>query len=96
MTIVLADHGRMFATRGQARELPRDDDAARTITVDATDVYMSPSFIAELLVTLVEEHKYERVLVQGARERPAKVAQHLAEKFGYGDRVEVEQPTVPA
>ena len=95
MTIVLADHGRMFATRGQAHELPKDDGATRTITVDATDVYMSPSFIAELLVTLVEEHDYEHVLVRGARQRPAEVAKHLAEKFGFADRVEVELPALP-
>ena len=85
----------MFATRGQARELPCEGDA-RTITVDATDVYMSPSFIAELLVTLVEQRQYDHVVVRGARERPAQVAQHLAEKFGFADRVEVEQPTVSA
>ncbi|MCY3646755.1 MAG: hypothetical protein OXH07_07260 [Chloroflexi bacterium] len=85
----------MFATRGQAHELPKDDGATRTITVDATDVYMSPSFIAELLVTLVEERDYEHVLVRGARQRPAEVAKHLAEKFGFADRVEVEQPALP-
>ena len=95
MTIVLARHGRMFATRGQVRELLGDEGDTRSITIDASDVYMSPSFIAELLVTLVEERAYEHVLVRGARERPANVAQHLATKFGYGDRVEVEQPTVP-
>lgn len=92
MTIILAEHGTMFATRGQARELPCDGGDAGTITVDAADVYMSPSFIAELLVTLVEQREYDRVLVRGARERPARVALHLAEKFGYADRVEVEQP----
>lgn len=96
MTIFLANQGRMFATRGQVRELLSDESATHTITIDASDVYMSPSFIAELLVTLVEEREYEHVLVRGARERPAQVAQHLASKFGYGDRVEVEQPAVSA
>ena len=98
-SIVLSSYGRMFATRGQVGELlggEADTADAASIMIDASDVYMSPSFIAELLVTLVEEHKYERVLVRGAREHPAKVAQHLATQFGYGDRVEVEQPTVPA
>lgn len=95
MTLVLADHGRMFATRGQARELPSGEDTANTITVDATDVYMSPSFIAELLVTLVEKCQYDHVVVRGARERPAQVTEHLAEKFGFADRVEVEQPAIP-
>ena len=74
-SIVLSSYGRMFATRGQVGELlggEADTADAASIMIDASDVYMSPSFIAELLVTLVEEHKYERVLVRGARERPAK------------------------
>ncbi len=98
MSIVLSHHGRNFATRSRARDLVSTVRLADqgAITIDASDVYMSPSFIAELLVLLFEQESYERVLVRGAREHPAKVAQHLATKFGYGDRVEVEQPAVSA
>lgn len=99
MTLTLSSHGRMFATRSQARDLLDGETGATDgapFTVDATDVYMSPSFIGELLVALVEERGCERVRVRGAREHPAKVARHLADAFGFGDRVEVEQPAVPA
>ena len=99
MKLILSEHGRMFAVRPQARDLVDAETGATagaSIVVDATDVYMSPSFIAELLVTLVEKRGYERVSVRGAREHPAKVARHLADAFGFGDRVEVEQPAVPA
>lgn len=90
MKLILSEHGRMFAVRPQAHDL------VASVVVDATDVYMSPSFIAELLVTLVERRGFERVSVRGAREHPAKVVRHIADTFGFGDRVEVEQPTVPA
>lgn len=99
MTIVLSRHGRTFASRPRAREVLSEDltssDVA-SVTIDASDVYMSPSFIAEVLVMLVKEKGFKRVVVRGAREHPAQVAQSLAEKFGYADRVEVEQPPVPA
>ena len=99
MTIVLSERGRTFASRPRAREvidaeLGSADTAS--VAIDASDVYMSPSFIAELLVMLVKERGCERVVIRGAREHPAKVAEHLADKFGYGDRVEVEQPAVSA
>lgn len=99
MNIVLSKHGRTFASRPRAREV--FDEAftsshAASVTIDASDVYMSPSFIAEVLVMLVKERGLKRVVVRGAREHPAQVAQHLAEKFGFADRVEVEQPTVSA
>lgn len=99
MTLTLSNHGRMFATRSQARDLLGGETVVTDgapFTVDATDVYMSPSFIAELLVTLVDERGCTRVCVRGADERPAKVARHLADAFGFGERVEVEQPTAPA
>ena len=98
MTLVLSDHGRTFASRPRARELidaELGSNGTASVTIDASNVYMSPSFIAELLVVLIKERGHDRVVVRGAREHPAKVAQHLATKFGYGDRVEVEQPTVP-
>ena len=98
MTIVLSKHGRTFATRLRARSVFGEELASSTtasITIDASDVYMSPGFIAEVLVMLVKERGYERVLVRGAREHPAHVAQDLAEKFGFADRVEVEQPALP-
>ena len=99
MKLILSEHGRMFAVRPQARDLVDAETGATagdSVVVDATDVYMSPSFIAELLVTLVERRGFERVSVQGARERSARVTRHLADAFGFGDRVEVEQPAVPA
>lgn len=99
MQIILSEHGRMFAVRPQVHDLVDAETGAMagaSIVVDATDVYMSPSFIAELLVTLVKKYGCERVCVRGAREHPAKVARHLADAFGFGDRVEVEQPAVPA
>lgn len=95
MKIVLSRHGRTFASRTRARELlgAQTGGAARaSVTIDASGVYMSPSFIAELLVGLVKERGCKRIVIQGAREHPARVARHLADKFGYGDRVEVEQP----
>ena len=99
MTLVLSDYGSSFATRSRARQVldgAVGELVGRSVVIDASDVYMSPSFIAELLVVLVEEKGHQRVLVRGAREHPAHVAQDLADKFGYADRVEVEQPTVPA
>lgn len=95
MTIVLSKHGRTFASRPRAREIFGEDltsSGTASVTIDASDVYMSPSFIAEALVMLVKERGFERVVVRGAREHPAEVAKNLAEKFGYADRVEVEQP----
>lgn len=95
MTIGLAKHGRTFASRPRAREIFAEDltpSDSTLVTIDASDVYMSPSFIAETLVILIKERGFERVVVRGAREHPAEVAKNLAEKFGYADRVEVEQP----
>ena len=95
MTIVLSKHGRTFATRLRARVVLAEELASSStasITIDARDVFMSPGFIAEALVILIKERGFERVVVQGAREHPAEVAKNLAEKFGYADRVEVEQP----
>ena len=97
--LALSNHGRMFVTRSQARDLIGADASVAgspTFTLDATDVHMGPSFIGEMLVLLVKERGYERVYVRGANERHAKVARHLADAFGFGDRVEVEQPAVPA
>ena len=98
MTVVLSTQGRTFASRPRAREVfggvvasPRTS----SVTIDASDVYMSPSFIAEALVILVKERGFRRVVVRGAREHPAQVTQHLAEKFGFASRVEVEQPALP-
>ncbi len=97
--VVLSDHGSVFTTRSLARTVIGTSASVAggsSFVINASDVYMSPSFIAELLVTLVEKRGYERVCVRGAREHPAKVARHLADAFGFGDRVEVEQPAVPA
>ena len=98
MTIVLSKHGRTFATRLRARSVFGEELASTTtasITIDAHNVFMSPGFIAEVLVMLLKERGCERVIIRGAREHPAKVAQDLAKKFGLSDRVEVEQPALP-
>lgn len=97
MNIVLSKHGRTFASRPRAREVFGETliSSSASVTIDASDVYMSPSFIAEVLVMLVKERGLERVVVRGAREHPAQVAKNLAEKFGFADRVEVEQPALP-
>ena len=98
MAIVLSDHGRTFATRSRARALLEAEAAELTgtsVTIDARDVSLSPSFIAELLVALLETHRCEAVSIVGARERPAYLAEDLAAKFGYRDRVKVEQPALP-
>lgn len=98
MTVVLSKQGRTFASRPRAREVFGEAPAspgASAVTIDASDVYMSPSFIAETLVILVKEMGFRRVVVRGAREHPAQVTQHLAEKFGFADRVKVEQPALP-
>lgn len=90
MTIVLSSLGRTFASRPRAREVfDATAENATSVTIDAADVYMSPSFIAECLVLLVKERGCKRVVIRGAREHPAAVARNLARKFGYGDRVEV-------
>ncbi|MXW25825.1 MAG: hypothetical protein F4Z77_05950 [Dehalococcoidia bacterium] len=99
MTIVLAQHGGSFATRSRAREVlaaEADSIDIACVTVDASNVLLSPSFTAEFLVGLVEDQGCERVVLKGARERPARIAQDLANKFGYSDRLEVEQPTISA
>jgi hypothetical protein len=99
LTIVLSTYGRTFASRPHAREVLNAElgpEDTPTITIDASDVYMSPSFIAELLVVLVKERECKRVVLRGAREHPARVAANLTSKLGYADRVEVEQPQVGA
>lgn len=99
MAIVLSRHGHTFATRSRARavlDAEANSLTGSSITIDASDVSMSPSFIAELLVALVKEGRCDRVFVRGARERPAHITQDLASKFGFADRVRVEQPAVSA
>lgn len=97
--VILSDHGSVFTTRSLARTVIGAAAGAAggsSFVIDASDAHMSPSFIAETLVILMNERGYEQVSVRGARERSAKVARHLADAFGFGDRVEVEQPAVPA
>ena len=99
MSIVLAQHGQSFATRSRAHTLLDEElgpAARRSVTIDASGVFMSPSFIGALLVTLVDERKSESVVVCGASEQAAHVTQDLANKFGFADRVKVEQPVLPS
>ncbi len=98
MSIVLAQHGLSFATRSRARALVDAELGGaqqRSVTIDASGVFMSPSFIGALLVALVDERKSTSVVVRGASEQAAYITQDLAEKFGFADRVEVEQPALP-
>ena len=99
MSIVLASHGQSFATRSRASALVGEELGAapqRSVTIDASGVFMSPSFVGALLVALVDERKCESVVIRGASEHAAHITRDLADKFGFADRVEVEQPTVPA
>ena len=97
MSIVLARHGQTFATRSRARALLGEELGSaprRSVTIDASDVFMSPSFIGGLLVALVDERKCASVVVRGASEHAAHITQDLADKFGFADRVEVNQPAL--
>ena len=99
MSIVLASHGQSFATRSRARALLDEALGAapqHSVTIDASGVFMSPSFVGALLVALVDERKCASVVLRGGSEHAAYITQDLAKKFGFADRVEVEQPTVPA
>ena len=99
MSIVLARHGQTFATRSRASALVGEElgtGESRSITIDASGVFMSPSFIGALLVVLVDERKCESVVVSGASEHAAHITQDLAAKFGFADRVTIEQPAIPA
>lgn len=98
MSIVLADHGQTFATRSRASVLVGEqlgNAQRRSVTIDANGVFMSPSFIGALLVALVDERKCTSVVVRGASEQAAHITQDLAAKFGFADRVTVEQAALP-
>ncbi len=98
MSIVLVQHGQSFATRSRARALVDEELGVaqqRSVIIDASGVFMSPSFIGALLVALVDERQSKSVVVRGASEQAAYITQDLAEKFGFADRVEVEQPALP-
>ncbi len=99
MSIVLADHGQTFATRTRARDVLAAElgkAPPRSVTIDADGVYMSPSFIGEVLVVLLDEREDASLVVRGASEHGAHITQDLARKFGFGDRVRVEQPAPSA
>ena len=90
MRLVLADYGRMFATRERAREIlsPLVWDQS-PCELDFDGVTLSPSFAAELIVGLARSCAL--VLIEGASEHSAYLVQSLVEKFGMTDKFRIVQ-----
>lgn len=84
----LSNLGSTFASRDRARDIAGSCPGSGTLVVDAGDVYMSPSFVAELLSELDE--RFSAIRFVRADEHTDYLVTDLARKLGIAERVAVE------
>jgi hypothetical protein len=87
MRIRLSDYGSSFATRARAREIVAlADVSGAAIELDLSGVMATPSFLAEILVAVVELGAVSLISEQPDSATFISAAR-LAEQLGLGNRV---------